>query len=336
MRDRLLHHARAFHDLRQEHLAGAEEIADDVHAVHQRALDHLDRLAAARRDRAPRLFGVLDDERRDALDQRMREPLLDAAVAPRQILLRFASGGLVRFGERDELLRRTRAVGATAIQHDVLDQLPQRRIELVVDAELAGVHDAHRQAGADRMEQEHRVDRLAHRLVAAEAEADVRDAARHLRVRQVRPDPARRFDEVDGVVVVLVDAGGDREHVRVDDDVLGRKADAIDQQIVASPRDLRLALQRVGLALFVERHHDHRRAVAADERRLVQERLFALLERDRVHDRLALHALQTCLDHVPLRRIDHHRHARDVGLGRRSGSGSGPSPPSSRASPRPC
>ena len=31
--------------------------------------------------------------------------------------------------------------------------------------------------------------------------------------------------------------------------------------------------------------------------------------------RLALHALQARLDHVPFRRVDHHRHARDVGLG---------------------
>jgi hypothetical protein len=35
---RLLHDARRLHHLRQEHLAGAEEVADDVHAVHQRAL----------------------------------------------------------------------------------------------------------------------------------------------------------------------------------------------------------------------------------------------------------------------------------------------------------
>ena len=40
-------------------------------------------------------------------------------------------------------------------------------------------------------------------------------------------------NEIDGVSRVLVDAGRDREHVRVDDDVLGRKADAIDEQIVA-------------------------------------------------------------------------------------------------------
>ena len=37
--DGLLHDAGGLDDLRQEHLAGAEEVADDAHAVHQRAFD---------------------------------------------------------------------------------------------------------------------------------------------------------------------------------------------------------------------------------------------------------------------------------------------------------
>ena len=41
----LLHDAGGFHHLRQEHLAGAEEIADDIHAGHQRAFDHMQRAA---------------------------------------------------------------------------------------------------------------------------------------------------------------------------------------------------------------------------------------------------------------------------------------------------
>ena len=43
VRDRALHRARALDDLRQEHLARAEEVADDLHAVHQRPFDHLER-----------------------------------------------------------------------------------------------------------------------------------------------------------------------------------------------------------------------------------------------------------------------------------------------------
>ena len=57
-------------------------------------------------------------------------------------------------------------------------------------------------------------------------------------------------------------------------------------------------------------------AVAADEARVAPERLLALLQADRVHDGLALQALQPRLDHVPLRAVEHDRQLRDVRLGR--------------------
>ena len=81
--DRLLHHARRFHHLRQEHLARAEQVADHVHAVHQRALRSP--RSAARLQ--ARLLGVVDDEGVDALDQRMLQPLLDRPAAPFGVLL---------------------------------------------------------------------------------------------------------------------------------------------------------------------------------------------------------------------------------------------------------
>src|SRR6185369_13204340 len=56
--DRLLHHAGRLHHLRQEHFSVTEEIADNVHAGHQRAFDHVQRPL----DRQPRGFGVFLDE----------------------------------------------------------------------------------------------------------------------------------------------------------------------------------------------------------------------------------------------------------------------------------
>ena len=82
-------------------------------------------------------------------------------------------------------------------------------------------------------------------------------------------DPARGLDEVDGVVVVLLDAGGHGQDVGIEDDVLRREADLLGQDAVGARADLDLALDGVGLALLVEGHDDHGRAVAADEPRLV-------------------------------------------------------------------
>ena len=94
------------------------------------------------------------------------------------------------------------------------------------------------------------------------------------------------------------------------------KPASLAQEADGPPRDLDLAIGGVGLALLVERHDDDRGAVAATQPGVLEERLLALLERDRVHDALALDALEAGLDDVPARRIDHDRHHADVGLAR--------------------
>jgi hypothetical protein len=66
-RHRLLHHARGLHDLRQEHFARAEQVADDVHARHQRAFDDIERPLGLK----PRLLGVGFDELGYSVDERM-------------------------------------------------------------------------------------------------------------------------------------------------------------------------------------------------------------------------------------------------------------------------
>ncbi len=83
IRHGLLHHAGALHHLRQEHLAGAEQVADHVHAVHQRALDHIERLG----ELLARFFRVGINELCNPVDQTVRKAFLDRPVAPLEILL---------------------------------------------------------------------------------------------------------------------------------------------------------------------------------------------------------------------------------------------------------
>ena len=82
MADCPLHHARRFHNLRQEHLARAEQVANDIHAGHQRALDNVERplrLLAG-------LFGIVDDKFVDAVDERVLESFRYVEFAPGQVL----------------------------------------------------------------------------------------------------------------------------------------------------------------------------------------------------------------------------------------------------------
>ena len=310
-----LHDARRLDHLRQEHLALAEQVAHDVHAVHQRTFDHVQRAPALAQYLAVRLLGVLRDEFGDAVHQRVRKALPHrngllwraAPFVPLAVVARRALGVL-----RD--LHEALAGVGPAVQHHVFDALTQRRLQVVVHAHHAGVDDAHVHARGDRVVQEHRVDRLAHRVVAAEAERHVGDAARDPGAGEVLLDPARGLYEIHRVVVVLLDAGGHGEDVRVEDDVLGREVHLVHQDAVGALADVDLALEAVGLPLLVEGHHDGRGTVAAQQPGLVLELVNAGLHADRIHDRLALHAAQPGLDHLPFGRVDHDRHARDVGL----------------------
>jgi hypothetical protein len=154
----------------------------------------------------------------------MAEALAHRLVAPGEVLrLLLALPALVALGD----LQQTFGGVAAPVQHHVLDPLAQFGIEIVVERQGAGIDDAHVHAGRDRVVEEHDVDRLAHRLVAAERERDVRDAAGYVAGGEAALEFARGLDEVDRVVVVLLDAGGDGEDVGVEDDVLRREADLL-------------------------------------------------------------------------------------------------------------
>jgi len=117
----LLHDARRLDHLWQEHLALAEEVADDVHAVHQRPFDDGKRRLAFGFELGAHFFGVGDDEVGDALDQRVFQTFFDRGFTPRQI--RAAVLGLAflhRLGEIDQRLAGTRI----AVEHHILDLLP--------------------------------------------------------------------------------------------------------------------------------------------------------------------------------------------------------------------
>lgn len=67
-----LHDSGRLDHLRQEHLAASEVITDDLHTVHEGALDHVQRS----RESLSGLLSVLIDVVNDALDQGVLEPLV--------------------------------------------------------------------------------------------------------------------------------------------------------------------------------------------------------------------------------------------------------------------
>ena len=136
----------------------------------------------------------------------MFQSLFDRLVAPCEILLDlFPALAFETFGKLQQPLRGVRP----AVEEHIFDALQQIFRDLVVNFEHTRVDDSHVHPRKSGVIEEGGVHRLAHLVVAAERERNVRDAARHHRAGKILFDPTRRVDEIEGVVVVLLDPRGD-------------------------------------------------------------------------------------------------------------------------------
>ena len=200
----LFHDPGALDDLREEHLSFTEEVTDDLHAVHQRPLDDLQGPV----EELARLLRVALNEVCDAVYQGVAQPFGDLLLAPGEpavIVFFFPPGVFQPGGVLDQTLGGVLA----PVEEDVLDKLEQPRIDLLVDLQHAGVHDRQVETGLDGVKQEGRMHRLADHVVAPEGEGDIAHPAAGAGAGAALLDPPDSLDEVDGVVVVFGDAGGD-------------------------------------------------------------------------------------------------------------------------------
>ena len=173
------------------------------------------------------------------------------------------------------------------------------------------VHDGRVEARLPALVEEHAVEHVTGR--GLEAEADVRQSEDGPHVRDLALDAADPFDGLDAVLAALLDAGGERERVAVEEQVGGFDAVAVDGQVADAAGDLDLPVGGARLAVFVDAHAHDGGAVLARERHHAVEplaRLFALFEVGRVEDGLAADVLEARLEHLRLGGVEHQREAR--------------------------
>jgi hypothetical protein len=144
------------------------------------------------------------------------------------------------------------------------------------------------------------MNRLAHNVVAAEGKRNVADAARNFAMRQRRFDPARRFDEIDRVIIMLLHARCNGEDVWIENNILRGETNLLRQNFVGARADFDLAIGGIGLPSLVKSHHHDRRAIPPNQSRLLLEFLFPFLQRNRIHHAFALRAFQPRFNHAPL------------------------------------
>ena len=156
--------------------------------------------------------------------------------------------------------------------------------------------------------------RLTNIVVASKGKTQVTHTSAHVRSSQVFLDPSGGFDEVGGIAVVFLHTRRHSQHVGVEDDIQRIHPHLVDEQSIGPFGNFYPTLITRGLTLFIETHHHHRSTIAHHIAGVLQEFRLILLQRDGVDDALSLHTFQSRLDHLPVRRVDHHRHTGDIGL----------------------
>ena len=305
--DGLFHGACRLHHLREKHLSLAEQLTHHVHSSHQRTFDNI---------HGPRIFlqrlgKVFFQMVANALHQSLLKPFLERKRQSRNIFFRGSCNGVTCFSS--SLLgvglclqggsQFHKRLGSTlpTVQHNVLDGLQLVLWNIGIGHLSGGIHNAEVHALLDGMVKEDGMHGLADIVVAAERETQVAHATADVGSGQISPNPSGSADKVDGIVVVLLHARGDGQHIGVENDVQRVHPHPLGQYLVGALGNLYATLVAGGLSLFVETHHHHGSTETLHALGMTYEHFLALLQRDAVHDALALHALQRSLDDFPFR-----------------------------------
>ena len=104
---------------------------------------------------------------------------------------------------------------------------------------------------------------------------------------------------------MLLHPGADREHVRVEHYVLRWKANHIHKNVITALAYTNLLILGRGLPKLVESHHYYRRSVLLQQCCMLNKQSLSHLQRDTVHDGLALAPLQSSKHDLKLRRVQH-------------------------------
>ncbi len=312
----LLHGTSGFHHLGQEHLALAKQRANGIHASHQRTFDDIHSVRI--------FFKCLLQVGFQSVGNAFHQSLFESLLKRQTLFLSPSAGGISRAQCLRLLLlleqfacELCKRLGSTllAIQNHILDHLELILRNIGISHLRGWVHDAEVHTLLNGMIEEDGMHGLTDVVVASEREAQITHTTTDVGTRQVFLDPTRSTDEIERIGIVLLHTCGHSQHVGVEDDVQGIHAHLLRKQFIGSLGYLDTTFVAGGLTFFVEAHHHHSSTIALHVASVFQELLLTLFQRDGVDDALALHTLQSCTNHLPIRGVDHHRNLGDIGLG---------------------
>ena len=226
VRDGGLHRFGGLQHFGDDQLVGVEQAADFLHAVHERAVDDVER---------GRAFLALEVEVGDESFLRAFENVIGEPAVERQVgrlLLHAALGGAEMLVDRRDvvlvdrgalflrlltiIVRRIEA-GRRMIPQQILDKLFLFGGNGGVALQFLGVDDGEIETGLRRVIEEDGVDDFPGRR--RQTEADVAHAEDRLALRQLLFDEPDAFNCLDRAADVILVAGRAREHERIEDQV---------------------------------------------------------------------------------------------------------------------
>ncbi len=206
--------------------------------------------------------------------------------------------------QRDERLKRV-VVRRAAREDQVLGGFQFIFRDRVQRHDLRHVQD---RGGHPRLGRVVEVDRVQHvPRGGLQAERDVRQAEADLALGQFGVDRCDRLQGFEAEAAVVRVAGADGEGERIEDQIRRGQAMLDASELVQPLGDAELVRRELGHADFVDGERHHRRAVFARELQAFFRLVLAVLEVDRVDDRLAAVELERRLDHLGVGGVDHQR-----------------------------
>ena len=151
-------------------------------------------------------------------------------------------------------------------------------------------------------------------VVSSEREGNITHPPARLAPRQGLLNLPHRFNELHGIVVVLLDPCGHGQHVNVKNNVLRHESRFLRQKLISPSTDLHLPRLFRCLPCLIKSHDNDRRPIASRFTGLFQKHLLPLFQADRIDDWLSLDTLQTRLQDGPLRAVQDQRDARNLRL----------------------
>lgn len=310
--DRVLHDLGGLQHEGQLHLARAEALADDLHALEQVVVDDAERRHAVGERELEVGFEPLalavDDAAFEAFADGQRGELGGALVAER---------GGVDAGEEVEHAGE-RVVGdvalgveGAAVPDEVEGDFALLGRERGERHDLRGVDDAGVEARFDRFVQEDGVEYAARGRV--QPEGDVGDAEGEVQPRVRLVQAADRLDRLDRVAPGLLLTGRDREGERIEHDVVLVQPPLPRELLDEAGGDAHLVVGGARLPLLVDGEGDDGGAVLLHERHDAAEAgggAVAVLVVDRVHHGATADELQAGGDHGGLGGVDDERQGR--------------------------